>query len=231
MYSERSWGGFLLNKKLFTWSSLAFLMIALTACGSNQGANGDDSPMPIGYFSNEQHEESGGNARWLNEDNDGPVTEMMDHSLGGEGKNEASQEDETEFSRTDRNYHGHLNENNGGARSSYFTAYEGQLAKDLSERAESVVNVATARAIIHGDKVMIGAVMEDRNREEETKTAIKDAVEELLQGRKLYIDTKEGNYSRIKTLDNNLREGSPKEEIDREIKNMFQSYQFHNYIN
>ncbi len=40
---------------------------------------------PVGYYSNENHENNGGNAVLLDgADNDGPVTEIMDHSLGAE---------------------------------------------------------------------------------------------------------------------------------------------------
>ncbi len=42
-----------------------------------------DATLSIGYYSNEKHENKGGNAVLLDgADNDGPVTEIMDHSLG-----------------------------------------------------------------------------------------------------------------------------------------------------
>lgn len=206
----------------------------LTACGNNQATenNRQGNPLPMGYSSNEKHEESGGNANWLNEDNDGPITEIMDHTFGGEGQennlrgvnNEATRggnRRNTLFSRDDKNYHGHLNDNNGGARSSYYTAYNGVMTRQIVNATKSVENVVDARAVVHEDEIMVGAVLENRSRENETKTAITRAVKPYLNGKALTIVTDESIFSRIRTIDNTLREGGPKDQIDKDIDNIF----------
>lgn len=209
------------------------MTLSLTACGNiDQGAGNE--ALPIGYYSNENHEESGGHTNWLNEDNDGPLTEMMDHSLGSEGKHNhmrglnnnaapGGEYDDTLFSRSDRNYHRHLNGNNAGARNSYRTAYDGELAKRISNAAASVVNVADARTVIQGDRVLIGAVLEDPKREEETKESIKDVVESYLDGKDLTVVTNDSIYSEMRTIDNDLREGWQMEEINDQINGLFRT--------
>lgn len=228
-------GSFSMQKRIIVPATI-LMALGLTACGNNDEAtNGDNtSPLPMGYYSNEHHEESGGNTDWINEDNDGPATELMDHTLGGEGEestirgvnNETAPDGkyrDTLFSRNDRNYHGHLNNLNGGARSAYYTNYNGELAKKIGATAASVVNVADVRALIHGEQVLVAAVLEDQGRVNETKASIEDAVSPQLKGKSLTITTDDSTYSRIRTIDNDLREGGPKDMINEEIDNIFKS--------
>lgn len=221
-----------MQKKRLVLPATIMMTLSLAACGANEEGNQGGQALPIGYYSNENHEEKGGHTNWLNEDNDGPFTEIMDHTFGGEGgrnqlrgiNNDAApggEYDYTLFSRDDRNYHGHLNENRGGARSPYFTGYDGALVKKVNEMAASVVNVADARTIIHGDRVLIGVVLEDPSRERETKAKIRDVVDTYLKGKDLTIVTNDSIYSEIKTIDNDLREGGTKDELDRYINGLF----------
>jgi spore cortex protein len=70
----------------FGW--VPILVLGLVGCGNGDQTAKDvrtDEPLTIGYYSNENHENKGGNAVLLDgADNDGPVTEIMDHSLGTE---------------------------------------------------------------------------------------------------------------------------------------------------
>lgn len=219
-------------KKQLVLSATIMMTLSLAACGTNEEGNQGGQALPIGYYSNEDHEEKGGHTNWLNEDNDGPFTEIMDHSFGGEGErnqlralnNDAApggEYNDTLFSRDDRNYHGHLNENRGGARSPYFTGYDGARVKKINEAAALVVNVADARSIIHEEHLLIGVMLEDPSREQETKAKIKDVVEPFVEGKKLTIVTNDSMYSEIKTIDNDLREGGSKDVLDRYIKGLF----------
>ena len=64
------------------------LLVGLVGCGNGDQTAKDgrtNEPLSVGYYSNENHENKGGNAVLLDgADNDGPVTEIMDHSLGTE---------------------------------------------------------------------------------------------------------------------------------------------------
>jgi len=114
------------------------LSLGLAGCGNDESAVQDrntERVQPFGYYSNENHE-NGGNVRIL-DDNDGPITEMMDHSLGNERTNDSNRrqkvlevrdengnpgnptkpladtdrnffERDNRFSKADQNYHGHL---------------------------------------------------------------------------------------------------------------------------
>lgn len=229
-------GVFRLKSKIYALPLATVLTIGLTGCGNNDGAAGDretDEVIPIGYYSNENHGNNGGNVR-INEENDGPLTEFMDHTFGTEGNQNKENGNETgtrntnapraqKFSRNDINYHGHLNDINGGARSSYFTAYDGNLMKTISSKAASIENVNDARAVIHENKVILAAVLKDYHREKETVNKIRSAVEPSLDGKSLKILTKESDYSRIKSIDNTLRDGGPKDQVEKDIKNLFQT--------
>lgn len=226
-----------MNKNIYALPLATILAVGLAGCGNNDGAAGDreaNETIPIGYYSNENHGNGGGNAR-INEENDGPLTEFMDHTFGTEGNQQKIQNGgqkgikktnntrAQKFSRSDINYHGHLNDVNGGARSSYYTAYDGNLMKKIANEAASVENVNDARSVIHENKVILAAVLKDYHREKETVKAIRNAVEPYLDGKSLKIITREGDYSRIKTIDNTLREGGPKDQVDQDIDNLFQS--------
>ncbi|WP_187118813.1 YhcN/YlaJ family sporulation lipoprotein [Bacillus marasmi] len=132
-----------MNKKRFLIPVIGFLSIGLAGCGNDESAVQDRNTkrvQPFGYYSNENHN-NGGNVQILDEnDNDGPLTEIMDHSLGTEGatgRNGRGQyldekdengnpknptrplansdrnffERDNRFSRSDANYHGHLDGN------------------------------------------------------------------------------------------------------------------------
>ena len=230
-----------LNKKIYALPLATILAVGLTGCGNNDGAAGSgeaNEVVPIGYYSNENHGNGGGNAR-INEENDGPLTEFMDHTFGTEGNQKQNKMDKQErngdqyrtrntnapraqeFSKSDINYHGHLNDINGGARSSYYTAYEGNLMKKIANEASSVENVNDARSVIYENKVILAAVLKDYHREKETIKEIRNTVKPYLGDRSLKIITKESDYSRIKNIDNTLREGGPKDQVEKDIKNLF----------
>ena len=72
---------------------MAGLVIGLAGCNTNDETALQDKrterTMPIGYYSNENHEKSGngGNAIILEgSDNDGPAVEIMDHTFGRESE-------------------------------------------------------------------------------------------------------------------------------------------------
>ena len=82
-------GGVVLGlQKYQKFGLVPILLLGLVGCGNGDQTAKDvrtDEPLTVGYYSNENHENKGGNAVLLDgADNDGPVTEIMDHSLGAE---------------------------------------------------------------------------------------------------------------------------------------------------
>ncbi|AIE60879.1 YhcN/YlaJ family sporulation lipoprotein [Bacillus methanolicus] len=244
-----------MNKKIFIVSFAALLTTGLTGCGNNDKAALQDrytnQVQPMGYYSNENHERGNGNVKILN-DNDGPITEMMDHTFGAEGRNARREqirmlqvkdengnppnpsaplanydrnffERDNRFSRSDANYHGHLDDNTRQPSSSYYTAYEGKLAEKIGDVTASVRNVEDVRSVVYGSDVLIAVDLTDYSKEEETKRKIRQAVQPYLKGRSCTVVTDEGTFSRIRNIDNDLRDGGPREHIDIDIKNMFRS--------
>ncbi|MDP4157290.1 MAG: spore cortex protein CoxA, partial [Bacillota bacterium] len=62
-----------MNKKVWFTSILIFSLLGVSGCAGN---NRNDLSRPIGYYSNENHQNNYGNNLFV--DNDGPLTEMMD---------------------------------------------------------------------------------------------------------------------------------------------------------
>lgn len=248
-------GVFRLNKKVIAVPLAALMSMGLAGCGTNDETAVQDRNteivQPIGYYSNENHESRGGNVRIEGgTDNDGPLTEMMDHTFGNEGRNTRNDnrrilrvrdeadnpgnpsaplaerdrnffERDNRFSHSDANYHGHLDDNTSRARSSYYHAYEGELAEKIGDVTASVPNVEDVRSVTYGSNVLIAVDLEDYSKEEETKAAIHDAVQPYLRGRSTTVVTDEGTFSRLRNIDNDLRDGGPREQIDWDIKNLF----------
>jgi spore cortex protein len=234
-----------LNKKYLVLPLSAVMAFGLTGCGNNDEAtikDGDrNHAQPMGYYSNENHK---GNAEIL-EDNDGPVTEMMDHTLGTERNTNTRLQVGNEnpdnptrpiantdrnllqrdnrFSNSDANYHGHLNDNTVRAKSSYYNAYEGELSDKIGNVTGSVPNVEDVRSVTYGSNVLIAVDLTDYSKEEATKRDIKEAVQPYLRGRSVTVVTDEGTFSRIRNIDNDLRNGGPRDDIDTDLRNMFRN--------
>jgi spore cortex protein len=253
-------GVFHLNKKYLVLPLSAVMAFGLTGCGNDNEAGvqrDTDTAQPMGYYSNENHK---GNARIVN-DNDGPVTEIMDHSLGNErndnnqlqGRNrnegtaynrlQTSYENgnpanptrplasndrnffqrDNRFSNGDANYHGHLNDNTKKAKSSYYTAYEGDLTEKIGQVTGAVPNVEDVRSVSYGSNVLIAVDLTDFSKEEKTKRAIEKAVQPYLRGRSVTVVTDEGTFSRIRNIDNDLRNGGPRDRVDTDLSKLFQN--------
>ena len=226
------------------WLIPSIVIIGLTGCGNdNETAIQDqrnDNTIPIGYYSNENHDGNGGNAILLEDDNDGPATEALDHSLGKEreanrqgvqnlrGNNgvykinnrEIAIDGKSDIGAGDRNYHGHLNNNALPTRQSYYTGNEGRLSEKISSEAKKVANVKDAQTVIEEKNIIVGVMLNDENKTDETKRNIKNAIEPYADGRSVKVMTNESQYNRIKVINNDLRNGGPADDLDREIKNI-----------
>lgn len=238
------------NKPLIV--PLALVITAgLSACGANgdQGAQDDGRAHPLAYYSNRDSEN--GNARTL-DNREGPLTEIYDYSYGDEGREINNQRQtrlqtrdengnppnpsvpladhdhnffqrDNRFSHGDANYHGHLDDNTSQPRSSYYYAYEGDLSEKIADTTGLVRNVEDVRSVIYGSNVLIAVDLTDYSREQETKRDIQKAVRPYLRGRSCTVVTDEGTFSRIRNLDNDLRDGGPHEQINLDMKDLFRT--------
>lgn len=189
--------------------SVAVAFIGMTGCGANNEEAGQDGEgggaLPIGYYSNENHGK-GGNAI-VNEENDGPVTEMMDHTFGGEGKGNRSPQ---QGDGRNNNGSGLNNENDN-------------FLEKINTSAEDVEGVEDARTIVSRKQVLIAAKITDGNQAEKVKANIENAVKDHTDGRSLTVVTDNGTYNTVKDLENDLRSGRAQEQTKEEVENLFRS--------
>ncbi|XJZ26352.1 YhcN/YlaJ family sporulation lipoprotein [Bacillota bacterium Lsc_1132] len=205
-----------------------FAVGIITGCSGNQrsGANEryNDNARPIGYYSNENHPQN--RSGFLN-DNDGPITEMMDHSFGAEGqlakdqqKRQLQTRDENgnppnptlplashdqnffmrdnRFSTSDANYHGHLNQNIANTGFSADSATHQKLTEQVRKTAAKVQNVRKVRSVVYGSSVLISVELIDKRKETQTKKAIQQAVSPYVDGRGVIVTTDDGTFTRMR---------------------------------
>ncbi|MGG5254914.1 YhcN/YlaJ family sporulation lipoprotein [Neobacillus sp. SM06] len=216
-------------RKIWIIPIVVLLAAGITGCSGNQrsGANEqyNDNARPMGYYSNENHPK---NQSGLWNDNDGPLTEMMDHTFGAEGQLAKNQQrrqlqtrdengnppnptvplashDQTFFKRDNRfstgdaNYHGQLNQNIANTGFSTDPATHKQLTDQVRLAAEKVQNVRKVRSVIYGSSVFISVELMDQAKAAGTKKAIQKAVSPYVDGRNVDVVTDEGTFTRMRS--------------------------------
>lgn len=227
--AHKNLGGLALEQKRWMLPITIMLAIGITGCSGNQrsGANErySDNARPIGYYSNENHSQ---NRSGFMNDNDGPITEMMDHTFGAEGKMAKEQQSlqlqkrdgngnppnptvplashdqnffkrDNRFSTTDANYHGHLNQDIADTGFYAEPAIHKKLTEKVRKRAAKVANVKKVRSVIYGSSVLISVEIRDKSKEAQTKKEIAKAVAPIVGGRGITVTTDEGTFSSTRT--------------------------------
>ncbi|WNS74435.1 YhcN/YlaJ family sporulation lipoprotein [Bacillus sp. DTU_2020_1000418_1_SI_GHA_SEK_038] len=214
-----------MNKKLLSLPVAAIMSISLAGCGINDNETAvqdrnNNNVQPIGYYSSDNQRNGGGNARILDEvDNDGPVTEMMDQTFNNRDRNYQRLQNNG-FSRNDANYHGHLGNNERKPRSSYYEGYDGKFINQINQAAH-VNNVRDVESLVRGNDVLIAVNLADNDRKQETIAKIRQAVSPYLNGKTAYIATDPSTFNHIKVIDNDLRQGGPRDQINLDTQNIF----------
>jgi spore cortex protein len=220
-------GVFRLNKKQWMIPLSAALMLGLAGCANDNNRagvnkNNNNSLRPVGYYSNENHPTSDND---LFRDDDGAITEMMDHSLGdedqvtnenrrrqlqsqdenGNPKNPSSPlaskdrnffQHDNRFSTSDMNYHGHLNAKTGNAGVVTDSDFQDNFTNKVRNKVEAIPNVQTVRSVAYGNTVIVSVVLNDQDKAAATKSAIKRAVRPYANGRPVKVITDEGTLGR-----------------------------------
>jgi spore cortex protein len=221
-----------LRKKIVALGAVVALS-GLVACNNNQAFDTryNDRTRPIGYYSNENNvtdqyqygrygtNRLNGNVRAVR-DNDGPITEMLDRGMPNFNATDRVPSVNRNFSRADRNYHGHLNTMDGRTRASYYNNYNGALAEKISKRALRVQNVKDARTIVSGDRVLV-AVSTNGENATRVKRFVKQAISPYTKGKTVRVVTNPSMYHRVRTIDNNIRDGGPMDQIQNDIRSIF----------
>lgn len=208
-----------MQRKILFVPFAVVMSMSLAACGTNNHASDtthENRTVPIGYYTNEQHNQKS-KIKLLNDD-DGAVTEWMDHSLG----DETGTTRDGKFSKTDVNYNGHI-EYNHEPRSNYYQSYEGELVGKVIRHAEQVEQVKEAKAAEHDGKIVIALRL---NKDADVKQVEQDVfskVKSFVGERKVRIITNESQFYRLSIIDNDIKAGLPMEKINENIDEVFYS--------
>jgi spore cortex protein len=214
------------KKAIVTLSSAVLLAFGLSGC--NPGTTKYNNNLsPVGYHSNENVRD--GNRIVSHKDNDGPITEMMDrYGNNGFNNNNAIPLVNNNNNRGITNTHkdvrnnGHLNNMNNNANSFYYNTYDGRLAEHLASRAATVKNVNNARAAINGNDVLI-AVDTTSTNQKRVADQVKKAVQPIARNKKVHVATDRTTFSKVKSFDNNLRNGKATSHIKADLTDLFQT--------
>ena len=208
------------------------MTIGLAGCnGDNNnrsGVNGKNNvAQPMGYYSNENHPSQDN----LFGDNDGGVTEIMDHTIGNEDQQTTEHnrkvlqnrdengnpinptkplaakdrnffQRDNRFSTSDMNYHGHLSKNTGNTGVATDSDFQDNVTAKIRRKVASVNNVQDVRSVAYGNTVIVSVKLADNNKTAETKRAIKKAVMPYTKGRKVTVLTDEGTMGRDRNKHN-----------------------------
>ncbi|WP_445490160.1 YhcN/YlaJ family sporulation lipoprotein [Niallia sp. 03133] len=203
------------------------LVICLTGCGiQDEEANNKklNTAKPLGYYSNEHHEDNkGGNARVLDgEDNDGPITEIMDHTYGEEGNQRDYQ---ARNINNVNNNNDTINWNEGAENdrndNNINDVYDTDLAGQIENAAEKVNNVQDVRTAVYGDRVIVAIQVKDNKNKDDAKQKTNEVIKPLINNKNVDVVTDKGIFSGIEDINKKIRDGQPEKTISNSFDNLF----------
>jgi spore cortex protein len=200
------------------------VMLGIAGCAGNNRADVNnrynDNARPIGYYSNENHPNQ--NSGFFNDD--GPITEMMDHNLGTERKSKTIQtrninnipptpihdndrdriQDDNRLGINNGNHADNWNQRNN--RSATGTNAMGKLSGQIRMKANGVDNVQDVRSVVNGSNILITVQLKDKNKAKQTKKAIRKAIRPYTDGRSVTIHIDNDNLNSNLNRNNDLLE-------------------------
>ncbi|MCL6571598.1 MAG: YhcN/YlaJ family sporulation lipoprotein [Bacillus sp. (in: Bacteria)] len=225
-----------MNKKQWMIPLAAAVMVGLAGCtGDNNRAGVNEKntnpARPIGYYSNENHTNKGNE---LFRDDDGALTEIMDHTLGDEDKvtNEQNRKQlqkrdkngnpvnptvplagkdtnffqrDNRFSMSDTNYHGHLSRNIGNTGVTTDPNFQDNFSNKVRKKVAEINNVQAVRSVAYGNTVIVAVTLVDSSKAAVTKKAIKNAVKPYANGRPVTVVTDEGTLGSDRNIENDIQ--------------------------
>jgi len=220
-----------LNKKQWMIPVTACLLLGAAGCArdnNRSGSNENNLARPIGYYSNENHQN---NDYGILRDNDGAVTEIMDHNLGiedqavndrtrkqmqtrdenGNPKNPTASRVKTDrnffqrdnrFSTSDMNYHGHLSVKNGNAGVATDPNFQDNFTAKIRTIVADIDNVDKVRGVAYGNTVIVSVTLQDQRKVAATRRAIQKAVKPYAKGRSVTVINDDGTWARDRNFHN-----------------------------
>lgn len=188
----------------------AVLMVAsigLTGCGVNNKETADSNRLeatkPMGYYSNENHDSNHVG------DNDGPITEMLDHTYGNE-------DNTNEINIQNVNYRtNHTTENTN-------QIIDSNMANKAVNLAESNKDVRDAQSIVYGNKVILALEVASKENIDKTKADVENTLARTFKNKDISIVTDRGIFTDIEDINKSIKNGQPQRTITNSIENMVQ---------
>ncbi len=233
-------GVFRLNRKLWMIPLSALMLFGGAGCANNNNRAGENgatkNPLrPVGYYSNENHPNKGDG---FFTDNDGSLTELMDHTVGNEDeltnrkkrmllqtrdengnpKNPTTPlakkdrnffQRDNQFSTSDMNYHGHLNKKMGKMGVAVTPDFQENVTNNIKNTVADLDNVRSVRSVAYGNTIIISVKLVNNDRAAETKRAIRKAVKPFSNGRSVQVITDDGSLGRDRNSDNEVPQRKP----------------------
>lgn len=205
-----------MNKNKLVAPVLLTVTFGLAGCGVNDDQTADQNRLnnarPIGYYSNEQHDVNNNNS--FTTDNDGPITEMMDHTFGDEDNKNGVGVQNVNNKNTTRENRNNDNQDNR-------VSYDTELAEKVSNAAAKMDNVKNARSIVYGENVLVALEVDDTKSVDQTKAKVKDKLNDSLNGKDISVVTDRGIFTSIEDINRSIKNGQPQQTINNNIENIF----------
>ncbi|CAI9396874.1 YhcN/YlaJ family sporulation lipoprotein [Bacillus sp. T2.9-1] len=205
-----------MNKNKLVAPVLLTVTFGLAGCGVNDDQTADQNRLnnarPIGYYSNEQHDVNNNNS--FTTDNDGPITEMMDHTFGDEDNKNGVGVQNVNNKNTTRENRNNDNQDNR-------VSYDTELAEKVSNAAAKMDNVKNAHSIVYGENVLVALEVDDTKIVDQTKAKVKDKLNDSLNGKDISVVTDRGIFTSIEDINRSIKNGQPQQTINNNIENIF----------
>jgi spore cortex protein len=223
-----------LNKKQWMIPLSAIIAMGLAGCSNDDHASNNKGNKvtgnPVGFYSNENHKD---NPNGYPTDNDGPLTEMMDHQVGIEdqennrirrdqlqvrvengnppnptkplAKNDSFFRRDNRFSTSDTNYHGHTNQKIGNTKTETDPEFQDNVTEKIKRKVAGINNVQQVRSVIYGNMVTVSVELANNKQKDETEKAIRNAVMPYVNGRSVQVITDDGALGRDRNRNNDIQ--------------------------
>lgn len=189
------------------------MVFGVSGCAGNKhaGVNERDqnNAQPMGYYSNENHPKQ---TNALFTDNDGPLTEMMDHNLGAEKggpQNQTRMQLQTKSNSSNylnppapNNRFNTNNIKNSGDLSQMKTDFSTgsnaleKISDQISRNAAKVKNVQEVRTNVYSSSILISIQLKDKSQAKKTIQDVHDAVQPYVEGRPVTVIINKGTLNK-----------------------------------
>ncbi|MFX3624542.1 MAG: YhcN/YlaJ family sporulation lipoprotein [Ectobacillus sp.] len=126
----------------------------------------------------------------------------------------------------DRNFHGHIDNpypTRNVTLNGYYTNADGATAETITNRVERMKEVADARTIVYGNKVLVAVKARDMNNTRGLEDRVRRTAMPYAKGRNIHVTMEDGLFNRVRDMSTRLRNGTMTNDMNTDLQNMFDS--------